>query len=208
MAWKLKNRLSGWGGWTRQLHLPIADSLVHQFCCNGTIHPAANGADNAAFGATNISDPSDLFVDEVLLHDRFIRDATRHYRKEIYHRPIALTSANVEYETSDDFSTFGRMSYFRVKLDAVEWFAIMGYSRIWRRISLANNAEIRRGTRQLISVGHPYLPERKKTSRPRSDTGCNQQTCISSPKDSNRASAAGFSLPILVSWSIAWPYSR
>src|SRR6266550_3280130 len=55
------------------------------------------------------------------------------------------------------------MGYFRVKLDAVEWFAIMGYSRIGGRIRPANNVEVGRGSRQVISVRHPYLPERKET---------------------------------------------
>ena len=64
---------------------------------------------------------------------------------------------------SNNLPTFGGVSHFRVELNAIERFGIMSNSRVGRRVCPTDDMEVRWGSRQLVSVRHPYLPEHNKS---------------------------------------------
>lgn len=60
----------------------------------------------------------------------------------LYHRPIFLTSTDVQDEPSDDFFSTRGVGNLWVKLDAVEGFGVVHDRGIWSRLCMSNDMKI------------------------------------------------------------------
>jgi hypothetical protein len=78
-------------------------------------------------------------------------------KRRSYHRPIRAAAAYVEYETSNKLFSSRGVCYFWVKLDTIEWLRIVCDSGKWCRLCRTDDVEIRRKSRELVSMRHPNL---------------------------------------------------
>lgn len=187
--------------------IPVANGLVHELRRDCAIDTAADSADNATLGATNLSNtgnflPNELFLDGGTIIAPVLR---RQKREETHHSPVRGALANIENESSDNLLASDGVGDFRVELDAIDGLVVVSEGGVGGGIGMANNVEVLRGLGELVSVRHPDL---KSINTSREGKGPRNAifTSISSPRSLNRASTCPF--PNLLTLTLAKPYSR
>ena len=137
---------------------PVADGFVHQLGSDRAIDAAADSTYDSTGFAADLTDASDFLPNELLLRQRRLSSHLDHtQRRYSYHSPVAFAATDIAYEPGDDLLSPWGVCHLWMELNAVEWFRIMSNRSVGRGFCMADDMEIWRGRRDLITVGHPHL---------------------------------------------------
>lgn len=131
---------------------------MHQFSSDSAIDTTTDRPNHSPFWSTDLADAGDFLANELFLMTTPVSNTPR--RSESLttdHCPVCRTAADVKNKLADDFSSARRVGNFRMELDTVPWFVIVGDSREGGVGGMTNDMEVGRNFRELISMRHPDL---------------------------------------------------
>ena len=152
--------------------VPVANGFVHEFGSDRAINTATDGTNNPTVFPTDFTDASNFLPYKLLLRRCRVKFQTQMSTCRYiypYHCPVAFAATDIADESGDDLLSPWGVRHLWVKLYAVEWFRVMGNGGIGRGCRVANDMEIWRGRRDLVSMRHPYLQNPTPISRRTTD---------------------------------------
>ena len=102
---------------------------MHQFSSDSAIDTTTDRPNHSPFWSTDLADAGDFLANELFLMTTPVSNTPR--RSESLttdHCPVCRTAADVKNKLADDFSSARRVGNFRMELDTVPWFVIVGDS--------------------------------------------------------------------------------
>lgn len=126
-------------------HVPLADSLMHQFSSDGTVYPTAYSADDAALRSADFANADNFFPNEFLLKKCKVNLRTIGVRAiKSNHSPALAASTNISNELPNDGLSVRRVCDFGMKLYSIDGFRIVCYGSVWSRLRVPDGMEVRR----------------------------------------------------------------
>lgn len=143
MAWNLNERHSEGEHHPSGLHIPVANSLVHELRSYSAIDTTADGANNATLRPADFSNAGNLLPDKLFLGRTIIGPIHKRQKRESTdHSPVGGALADIENESSDNFPAPDGMGNFGVELNTVDGLAVVGKGRIGCRVGVSDDVKI------------------------------------------------------------------